>query len=717
MSRALLRVALVAMALTLPLAAAAPARAEEPPVPTTAIDGEYASDRVVVRYDDPDAAAVQAASDGLTVVAALETAGEPVVVDTNGQAVEAVVAELEVDPAVTWVEPDYLVELADATVTAIPVNDPRNDEQYSLDRMRVRDAWHLTTGGSGVVAVLDTGVQFAHPDLQGRLLTGHDFVNDDSVAADDNGHGTWVSGIIAAEVNDAYGIAGISWSDKILPVKIMNASGTGSTSDLASGIRWAADHGATVINMSVGGFPYSQTVKDAVDYAWSEGIVLVGAAGNNHREESYYPASYPNVVSVSATQADDEFTYWSSYGPNVDVSAPGGSVLTTNCDRADVSSCAYYGDHIVISGTSFASPNVAGVVALLRARFPAETPSQIVNRLRSTADDLGYAGWDKRYGVGRVNAYRAAGGSPGAIPRQVGDALELNDTLGSADRLAWDTVVRPSIYPAGDVDFFAIDVPAAGRVRVTVSAVTDSTRLPKSSLPIDTVVRVYSATGVQLLAVNSASGPAATEVASTELSSTQRIYVRVSNALSNGNRNAYSISAGFTLLYGGFGDVVTSPFLQDIIWLVERGITSGCEVDRFCPKGSVTRGQMAAFLARAFALPNTSRDYFSDDETSIFEGDINRMAAAGITGGCGNGRFCPNATVTRGQMAAFLVRAFSLPGTARDFFTDDETSIFEGDINRLAASGITGGCGGTAFCPNGVVTREQMAAFLHRAMD
>ena len=186
------------------------------------------------------------------------------------------------------------------------------------------------------------------------------------------------------------------------------------------------------------------------------------------------------------------------------------------------------------------------------------------------------------------------------------------------------------------------------------------------------------------------------------------------------------MDAGRTELYGQidtyfqgiwFYDILGNPFLGDILWIADRGITSGCSEELYCPKAVVTRGQMAAFLARAFTLPPTSRDFFSDDETSIFEGDINRLAASGITGGCGGTRFCPGGSVTRGQMAAFLARALHLPAASRDYFTDDETSIFEADINRLAAAGITGGCGGTRFCPNSVVTRDQMAAFIRRSVD
>ena len=166
-----------------------------------------------------------------------------------------------------------------------------------------------------------------------------------------------------------------------------------------------------------------------------------------------------------------------------------------------------------------------------------------------------------------------------------------------------------------------------------------------------------------------------------------------------------------------FTDVVNSKFIDDITWLAQDGITSGCTATRFCPDGLVTRGQMATFLTRALNLPNTGTDYFTDDETNKHENSINRLRAAGITFGCTATRFCPDGIVTRGQMASFLVRAFDLPTTGTDYFTDDETNKHEANINRLRASGITFGCGGTRFCPNGSVTRGQMAAFLHRAID
>jgi hypothetical protein len=164
-----------------------------------------------------------------------------------------------------------------------------------------------------------------------------------------------------------------------------------------------------------------------------------------------------------------------------------------------------------------------------------------------------------------------------------------------------------------------------------------------------------------------------------------------------------------------FDDV--DGFEYEIAWLYREGITGGCTAARFCPNDPVTRGQMAAFLNRALELPSTTTDFFDDDDGTTFETDINRLAAAGITGGCDTRRFCQNANVTREQMASFLARAFGLPGSSTDFFTDDNTSIHEGQINALAASGITGGCAAGRYCPKSNVTREQMAAFLYRAFN
>ncbi len=830
MSRAIpsLLAFLILFAGVLPVAADEPKATrlagDAPTAVNTSTDHEIVSGEVVVKWRSGAQGSDVARDRGLAVITELGVPGKgmPALVSTQGRGVDEVLADLRADPNVEYAEPNYRVQLADdGVVTALDVDDPLTIDQYSLDQMRVRDAWSLSTGGSNVVAVLDTGVQANHPDLMGRVLTGYDFVNDDTNAADDNGHGTWVAGIIAATANDDYGIAGISWTDKILPVKIMNSSGSGSSSDLTAGIIWAADRGAEVINMSVGGFPYSQYVQDAVNYAWGKGSILVAAAGNNNRDESFYPASFTNVISVSATQLNDEFSHWSSYGPAVDVSAPGSSVLTTNC-IASVCPHPEWGSHTYISGTSFATPNVVGVVALLRSEYPTKSPQWIVDRLISTVDDLGDSGWDKRYGHGRVNAVRALGATVAQTGRLSGDGFEGNNTLASARVVGLGVTTWPTIYPAGDVDVFAVDVPRAGRLDVSVTGVVDTrTWLWRgSALPVDPIVELYDTAGTLLRRVD-AVWESGTELAQVSVSGPTRILVRVLNYYASGNRTAYTITptyvdtvaptvtfvspaggateinraidplirfnepvtsvtsstlrlrdittntlvpatvsydaslrearlrpsvqlekvrtyrieatngikdvagngltaanASFTTTSSAFIDTVGNRFETEIAWLESSGITSGCAENLFCPKGAVLRDQMASFLSRALELPSASRDYFTDDASNKHQANINRIATAQITAGCSTTTFCPSGTVTRGQMASFLARALNLPATTIDFFDDDNDNKHEGAVNRVAAAGITSGCSlANSYCPDGTVTREQMAAFLYRAFS
>jgi len=180
-----------------------------------------------------------------------------------------------------------------------------------------------------------------------------------------------------------------------------------------------------------------------------------------------------------------------------------------------------------------------------------------------------------------------------------------------------------------------------------------------------------------------------------------------------GDPNALS-AADYPVL-SVFGDIWTSSFVASIQWIYDQGITTGCAPDAYCPKNAVTRGQMASFLARAMDLPPATKDYFRDDNGLTHEGDINRLAESGITGGCGEGLFCRTASVSRAQMAAFLVRALDLPSTETDYFSDDDGDSLESSINALAAAGLTGGCGAGKYCPDASVSREQMAAFLTRA--
>jgi hypothetical protein len=165
-----------------------------------------------------------------------------------------------------------------------------------------------------------------------------------------------------------------------------------------------------------------------------------------------------------------------------------------------------------------------------------------------------------------------------------------------------------------------------------------------------------------------------------------------------------------------FTDISGSKFVADIDWLFDSGITAGCSLRRFCPTDPVSRGQMASFMARALDLPATSTDYYDDDDGTSHESNINRLAAAGLTNGCGDRRFCPTAVVSRGQMATFLAKALDIAAASEDYFDDDDGTTHEPNINRIAAAGLTSGCGTDRYCPSNAVSRSQMAAFLHRAL-
>jgi len=315
------------------------------------------------------------------------------VVQVPAQALDRVLIALQHNPHIEFVEKDFI---AQAVATA---DDPyfTGGYQWYLPKIYAPSAWDMTVGASNVaIAVLDTGANYAHPDLAGKLMAGYDFVNSDSDASDDNGHGTGVSGVAAAASNNGTGMASVAWANPVMPLKVLDASGSGSYSTISKAINYAADSGARVINMSFGASSKSTTLQNAVNYAWSKGAVLVAAAGNSGTDTAFYPAACKNVVAVSATNSNDLRTSWSNYGTYVDIAAPGESILTT-----------WGSSYGYVSGTSFSSPITAGVVGLMFAAQPALANTEVVDLMLKNADDIGASGYDVYYGHGRVNAYRA----------------------------------------------------------------------------------------------------------------------------------------------------------------------------------------------------------------------------------------------------------------------------------------------------------------------
>ncbi|MGC8780520.1 MAG: S8 family serine peptidase, partial [Anaerolineae bacterium] len=267
---------------------------------------------------------------------------------------------------------------------------------YAPQLLNAPAAWDYTTGYATVtVAVVDTGVSLSHPEFAGRILPGWDFVNSDSDPSDDNGHGTHVAGIIAAAMNNGLGTTGLAPNVSILPVKVLGAAKSGTWANVSLGIRYAADYGAKVINLSLGGTTPSTALLDAIRYAQSKGALVVAAAGNNGSSAPFYPAYYDEVVAVSATDEYDQYWTISNYGTWVDVAAPGSSIWSTYWTTSNPNGYGF------MSGTSMAAPHVSGLAALIWSVNPTLSPAQVRDIIQSTAVDKGAAGFDPYYGWGR----------------------------------------------------------------------------------------------------------------------------------------------------------------------------------------------------------------------------------------------------------------------------------------------------------------------------
>jgi thermitase len=363
--------------------------------------------------------------------AALAAIGATVLKVPEGK-VPQIVSRLRTSPGVVFAEPNYLRQ-----VTLITPNDAEWTSQYGPARIQAPQAWDVTTGTVSVtIAVIDTGAALTHPDLASKMWTnpgetgsgremngldddgdgyvddwrGWDFVNDDNDPQDDHGHGTHVAGIAAAASNNSLGIAGIAWGARIMPLKILDSSGNGSDSDVAAAMIYAADHGAQVINLSLGGAAPASVMEAAVNYAHSRGATVVAAAGNTGSIGVLYPAAYPNAIAVAATDANDNRASFSSYGAEVDLAAPGVNVYSTFWS-------AWSGNtYTTLSGTSMSTPHAAGAAALLASLPQFNSPDKIRMALEESALDLGTVCRDPYYGLGLVQAFDALQLDPSVPP-------------------------------------------------------------------------------------------------------------------------------------------------------------------------------------------------------------------------------------------------------------------------------------------------------------
>jgi serine protease len=319
-----------------------------------------------------------------------------------------------------------------ATIEGTP-NDPLFAQQWHLAAIGLPDAWKVTTGSDVTVAVLDTGVAYEDdrdyrraPDLAGtRFAPGWDFIDNDSHPHDEPipgrpSHGTHMTGTIAQTTGNGLGGAGVAPGVTIMPIRVLEPNGSGTNENIAAGLRFAADHGADVANLSLGSRESSPAVAEAVRYAADKGVTVVAAVGEEGGPEATFPAAYPGVIAVGAVRFDKTLAPYSSYGPRLDLVAPGGQrssdqngdgledgIIQQSLQDQKNSFCFCF-----LEGTSSAAAHVSGVAALVIAAGRATTPAEVREVLLSSAEDLGPAGRDETYGAGLVQADRAVQPKP-----------------------------------------------------------------------------------------------------------------------------------------------------------------------------------------------------------------------------------------------------------------------------------------------------------------
>jgi len=339
---------------------------------------------------------------------------------------EVAIEALKKNPNITNVELDNQVFALGQTLP------------WGVDRIDA-EVVHASNEGMGVdVAIIDTGIDDTHPDLQDNCKGGWDFVNNNGNPMDDNGHGTHVAGIVAAEDND-FGVVGVAPKASLYALKVLDSNGIGSVSDVIFAIQWASDPDGDgsandrldIINMSLGADRGNIFLKWACNLAYDDGLLLVAAAGNNDGGSVIYPAAYNSVIAVSATDKNDNLAFFSSTGSEVELAAPGVNINST------LPGNYYSGDDEKWSGTSMASPHVAGTAALVWAANLGWTNDDVRARLRDTADDLGTSGRDSLYGYGLVNAAEATGVETDTMPPAKVTGLTVTPVSWAQLNLAW----------------------------------------------------------------------------------------------------------------------------------------------------------------------------------------------------------------------------------------------------------------------------------------
>lgn len=435
--------------MSLLLSTAAFVSAEDESEDITTVDGlPCKADEVLVKYSETESFSEIAYSLNNIGSSIENSMPEDIVIADvpDGETIESFMEELENTPGIEHVQPNYVYKLGAATV-----NDTLSSNQWYLDKIGVYDAWDTTMGSADIkVAVLDTGADLDHEDLVSQIVAQTDVVDNDESAEDDHGHGTHVAGTIAAEANNAKGVAGIAPGCRLIIVDVFGINQLGEwvalTSDSIKGINYAFSQGANIINMSLGGYDNDVLFEEAIDSVVESGVVCIGAAGNDGDNiknpelatKPHYPSDYDSCISVISINQSDLKSSFSNYGPEKDISAPGETIGST-----------YKGnEYMYMSGTSMATPVVSGVAALILSINPELTVDEVKNILYTTALDLGEEGRDDTFGNGRVDAASAAAA---AVDSLKVEGVELNIDSVEMSTNGQETLT-PTVHPIWAAD-------------------------------------------------------------------------------------------------------------------------------------------------------------------------------------------------------------------------------------------------------------------------
>ncbi|GIW23517.1 MAG: hypothetical protein KatS3mg068_2524 [Candidatus Sericytochromatia bacterium] len=301
-----------------------------------------------------------------------------------------------------------LVKLEKIMAESVDIDDSQAKNQYHLDIIDLNKAWKTTLGKSNIkIAIVDSGIDLNHPDLRKNLIKGKNIIEPNKQPMDDNGHGTHVAGIVGAVANNGLGVSGVAPNCSIMPVKVLT-NGKGSDIDIAEGIVWATDNDADIINISIGIYTKSKPIEKAVKYALSKNVVIVSSAGNDSKSSKIHlPSMIKGVIEVSATDKKDKFATFSNFAQQISVSAPGDKILSTLPTYNTEITAKVGKKYGILSGTSMASPIVAGIAALIKSKDNSLSNTEIKRIIEYSSVDLGKKGYDPYFGYGRVSAYNA----------------------------------------------------------------------------------------------------------------------------------------------------------------------------------------------------------------------------------------------------------------------------------------------------------------------